>query len=251
MANKAKLAFGALERIDESLTNGIIDEYDLLFVKDADGNPYVGWIDSKGEKMIVGGNSDDVIVVEGESLPESGEVGKIYVLGEDAYIWSNDTFVNLGKSADLTALEAEIAAKADIEDVDAKISKAIAGMENYKVVDKPDGTLVDYREKEIRVMCPADIDWKLRASGEGADVNSYYIGVKAYAPDNAVGFKEDTAKTISDTTVYYFEGNEFAGIEANGRKYSIFWLPVAVYNSDSDTWTYHGANSANGKLVNN
>ena len=50
MADKARHAFGALENIDSALSAGTIDAYDILFVKDANGNPYVGWIDKNGNK---------------------------------------------------------------------------------------------------------------------------------------------------------------------------------------------------------
>ncbi len=52
MANKAKHAFGMLENIDTALSNGAIDSYDILFVKDTNGKPYVGWIDKDGNKVI-------------------------------------------------------------------------------------------------------------------------------------------------------------------------------------------------------
>ena len=117
----------------------------------------------------------------------------------------------------------------------------------YEVSHKPTGTIVNYRDGEIRVMCPADTKWGLQSSGEGADPNSYYIGFKAYAPDGAVSFKEDNAEIISDSTMYYFEGNEFAGIDAHGRKYSIVWLPVAKLTDGS--WTYYGASSSKDRYI--
>ena len=117
----------------------------------------------------------------------------------------------------------------------------------YEVSDKPVGTLVDYRDKEIRVMCPADTQWTLQNSGEGADANTYYIGFKAYAPKGAVSFKEDLAETIADDTMYYFENNEFAGVDAQGRSYSIVWLPAAKF--DGSAWTYYGVNSSEGKYI--
>lgn len=63
MANKAKHAFGMLEGIDEALSSGKIDAYDILFVKDADGKPYVGWIDRDGEKVIVD-DSEELAALE-------------------------------------------------------------------------------------------------------------------------------------------------------------------------------------------
>ena len=59
-----------------------IDSYDILFVKDSNGKPYVGWIDKDGNKVIVQ-EEDEVVFINGESLPETGEVGKIYVFGEE------------------------------------------------------------------------------------------------------------------------------------------------------------------------
>ncbi|MBO5828722.1 MAG: hypothetical protein J6R59_09755 [Paludibacteraceae bacterium] len=106
MADKAKHAFGALERVDESISKGIIDSYDILFVKDADGKPYVGWVDKDGNKVIVQ-EDDEVVVVN--SLPESGEVGKIYVFEENAFVWNGSEFTNLCKPTDVSALESQIA----------------------------------------------------------------------------------------------------------------------------------------------
>ena len=108
MAERARHAFGMLENIDTALSNGVIDSYDILFVKDADGKPYVGWIDKDGNKVIVQ-EDDEVIVVNDESLPESGEVGKIYVFGEDAYVYNGTEFVNLCKPTDVSALETQVA----------------------------------------------------------------------------------------------------------------------------------------------
>lgn len=118
----------------------------------------------------------------------------------------------------------------------------------YEISHKPVGTLVNYREKEIRVMCPVDTQFELQNSGENADKSAYYIGFKAYAPADAVSFKEDLGTVIKDPKMYYFEGNDFAGIDVYGRKYSIVWIPVAKHNDD-DTWTYYGAGSKAGKYV--
>ena len=119
----------------------------------------------------------------------------------------------------------------------------------YEISSKPEGTLVNYNGKEIRVMCPADTEWSLQQVGTGGDSSKYYIGFKAYAPSsNVTSFKESLATTMTDQTMYYFEGNDFAGIDANGRKYSIVWLPVAKHNDD-DTWTYYGKNSSSDKFI--
>ena len=53
MANRAKHVFGSIENVDAALQNGTIDQYDILFLKDKDGKPYIGWIDEDGSKVIV------------------------------------------------------------------------------------------------------------------------------------------------------------------------------------------------------
>lgn len=129
MAERAKHAFGALERIDEAISNGKIDAYDILFVKDANGKPFVGWVDKDGNKVIVE-ETEKVVTVEGESLPESGEKGKIYIFGDEGYFWNGTKFVNLSKPTDLTSLESqvtglegEVVKKVDAETVQSMIEE--------------------------------------------------------------------------------------------------------------------------------
>lgn len=107
MAGKAKHAFGALENIDTALVSGTIDSYDILFVKDANGKPYVGWIDKEGNKVICQ-EEEKVVVVEDESLPTTGVEGKIYIFGEDGYFWNGTEFVNLCKPTDVTSLKTQV-----------------------------------------------------------------------------------------------------------------------------------------------
>lgn len=100
MAMKAKHAFGTLEKIDEALSSGKIDSYDILFVKDADGKPYVGWIDKDGNKVI---------------CDDSEEF--------DTMLTQINTKADV---ADVEALEKEIATKVSADEVDEKIETAVA-----------------------------------------------------------------------------------------------------------------------------
>lgn len=243
---KARHAYGTSANLQAALAAGTIDVYDILFL-DGDTDPKIGWVDKNGNAVIV---SQDEYVQVVDALPEIGEEGVIYVFGEEGYVWSGTEFVSLSKSVDLSALEAEIATKADADEVDAKINKAALEDVDYEIFSKPEGTIVDYREKEIRIMCPSDTQWELQNVGANGDPNRYYVGFKAYAPnDDVVSFKEDLAKTISDETMYLFENNEFAGIDEFGRKYSIVWLPAASYDSAVQTWAYFGANSTADKYT--
>lgn len=143
-----------------------------------------------------------------------------------------------------------------ISDVEKKVAALEAGGTTttatieYEIFSRPEGSMVDYRDKEIRLFCAEDTNWTLQSSGEGADPNSYYVGFKAYAPDNSVvSFKEDLGEIITDNTLYYFEDNDFAGIDSNGRKYSVLWLPVAAYDSTTASWTYWGDKSSKQKYI--
>lgn len=143
----------------------------------------------------------------------------------------------------------EVYATKDELSVEEEKVLAITEHVEYEISHKPEGTLVDYRDKELRVMCPETTKWEHQQSGENADANLYYIGFKAYAPESAVSFKEDLAEIIADPTMYSFENNEFAGVDEYGRKYSIVWLPVASYDEATGTWIYYGANSTPAKRI--
>lgn len=119
---------------------------------------------------------------------------------------------------------------------------ALADKKEYEITSTPIGTQVSYLDKEIRVMCPKDTEWKFQ-TGAG-DPNMYYMGFKAYAPEGAVSFKEDDLKVIEDQTMYYFEDNSYAGIDSYGRKYSIVWLALAQYDTATGTWNYFGKSSS-------
>ena len=102
MANKAKHAFGALENIDSAISAGKIDSFDILFVKDANGKPYVGWIDGKGEKVIVP-NETDLSGVEAELATKAN-------------------------AAEVAELEAEVKTKVDADTVKNMIDEATVGV---------------------------------------------------------------------------------------------------------------------------
>lgn len=199
MTERAKHAFGSLENIDVALSNGTIDSYDILFVKDANGKPYVGWIDKEGRKVIV----DD--------------------------------------SAELAELETELATKVSAKEVDAKIGQMV---KRYEITSVPTGTLVDYGDKEIRIMCPADAVWTKQSVGEGGDPNSYYCTLKTYAPnDDVVGYIEHLGNQVDSEILTDLKTDEY------GRKYQLTWLALAKYDGVTDTWTYYGKNSNEGHYI--
>ena len=107
MSNKAKHAFGDSERIAAALESGAINARDILFLDENTDNPKVGWITKDGKVVIAESHKEDVLDVE--VLPESGEAGKIYVCGSDAFVWKDGSFVNLCKPTDVSELETSLA----------------------------------------------------------------------------------------------------------------------------------------------
>ena len=214
MAEKAKHAFGALENIDTAISAGKIDSYDILFVKDANGKPYVGWIDKEGQKVIV----DD--------------------------------------SAELAALETQIATKADSVKVDAKIGELEAVLDDvakaayaheqikYEFTGVPVGGLVDYREDEVRVMCPENSVWTKQNVGVGGDPNTYYGTFKTYVyDDNIVGYKEHLGNQSDSEILTDLKVDQY------GRRYQPTWLGLAKYDESNDIWTYYGKGSSKEKYI--
>ena len=117
----------------------------------------------------------------------------------------------------------------------------------YEITNTPDGTLVDYRDKEIRVMVPEGAKFVKQNVGAGGNGSNYYMAFKAYAPAGAVSFKEGDRGVVDDK-MYTFD-DAFAGTDEFGRKYSICWLALAAYDGDTDTWNYYGKNSSVNKYI--
>ena len=229
-----------------------------VFIRSEDGSDTgrLAFVDQNNILKFVVGEESKTQVLRVDELPavENGDINILYICGDVVYSFNGTEYVPTYKdySADIYELTEKVTA---IEEKVIIIDEALEKFENvytekeYEISSKPVGTLVDYRDKEIRIMCPADTEWTLQNSGANADANKHYIGLKAYAPEGAVSFKEDIADKIADETMYYFEGNEFAGVDEFGRKYSIVWLPVAVYEEATSTWTYYGENSSAEKYI--
>ena len=185
-------------------------------------------------------------------LPSDAVIGDVYniinadsthgIHAGDNVVWNGEAWDKLGGIVDLT------------DYVTAKDFEALAidvKRHAYEITSAPVGTLVDdSREKEIRVCCPKGTEFSHQAVGSTGNADMYYMGFRAYAPnENVVSFKEDLGEIINDNTMYYFENNDFAGIDSYGRKYSICWLALAQYDEATDTWTYFGEKSSTKRFI--
>lgn len=133
-----------------------------------------------------------------------------------------------------------------VEALDTLLSKvearAVYEQVKYEIADTPDGTLVDYRDKEIRIMVPADAEYNKQNVGAGGDANTYYFTFKTYAPDNAVGYIEHLGNQVDNEILRDLK------VDAYGRKYQPTWLGLAKYN-DASGWTYYGKTSTVNKYI--
>lgn len=125
-----------------------------------------------------------------------------------------------------------------------KFVQATCEQVKYEVDATPIGTLVNYGEKEIRIMCPADAEFVKQQVGAGGDANSYYMTFKTYAPNNdVVGYIEHLGDQVDSEILTNLSTDEY------GRKYQPTWLALAKYNEASGSWTYYGANSTENKYI--
>lgn len=89
---KSKHAFGNIENVKFAIKKGLIDSYDILFVKDANGNPSVGWIDANGNPVILE-NKTGIISVN--TLPKVGEDNTVYICNSILYLWNGTDFESI------------------------------------------------------------------------------------------------------------------------------------------------------------
>lgn len=115
--DKARHAFGSLEKIDSAISQGVIDAYDILFVKDANGKPYVGWVDKEGKKVVLD-DSAEFAALEAEIAKKVGAEEVEALEGQIA------TKVD---ATEVAELEKEIATKVDAATVQTMIKEATVG----------------------------------------------------------------------------------------------------------------------------
>ena len=130
--DKSRHAFGKSANLQTALDSGAVDAYDILFL-DGDTDPKLGWVDASGAVRML--DTDCIIIVEGEDLPESGEVNKVYIFKDEGYFWNGTEFKPMAKSADLSALEAKIDSKVDAKTVETMIETAVTESSGFEVVE--------------------------------------------------------------------------------------------------------------------
>lgn len=113
----------------------------------------------------------------------------------------------------------------------------------YEIAGAPKGTLVNYYEKEIRIMCPGDAEYNLQSVGAGGDANSYYVTLNTFAPNGAVGYIEHLGGQVDAEILKDIK------IDSYGRRYQPTWLAVAKRNAETGEWSYYGDKSTESKYI--
>ena len=224
---RSRHAFGTVENLQYAIDNNLVDEHDVLFLKDKDGKASIGWIDKNGQVVMVTDEKADLSKVEADV---------------DAL------------ESDVEVLEKEMANKADAEFVNAELNELNSGVAElvadvaayekahkkitFEVTNVPVGTLVKYLHNEIRIMCPVDAEFTKQSVGAGGDVSNYYMTFKTYAPEDAVGYIEHLGNQMDEEVLNDLKTDQY------GRKYQPTWLAIAKYDEASDVWNYYGKNSS-------
>lgn len=224
MPKKVKFGFGSSSGVEQVLNNGEINERDVVFLDENTDYPKVGWV-TKDKKIVIA--KTDLSGIE----------------------------------ADISQVESELATKANAKEVDDKIDQMVIDaktytdgkveaavnehlVKKYEVASLPEGSLVNYREDEIRIMCPENSVYEKQNVGVGGDPSCYYMTFKTYAfDDNVVGYREYLGNQFDKETLTDLKTDKY------GRKYQPTWLSLAKYDESTGVWNYYGKNSTSEKFV--
>lgn len=238
---RSKHAFGSEAGVDQAIADGKIDAYDILFLDEGK----IGWIKKDGTKFIL---EDRDQIVHVSELPAVGDEKTIYIYEGKFYYWNGVEFDSPDTGVDEAVVESKVdeafASAMAYTDKQMKTAMSEHIAKKYEIADAPLGTLVNYGEREIRIMCPKDSQWNKQNVGAGGDANCYYVTFKTYAPsDDVVGYIEHLGDQVDSEIL-----TDIA-VDANGRRYQPTWLAVARYDESTDSWTYYGVSSSSEKYI--
>lgn len=234
----------AKDLVLQSATLEIVVEADVPYAGAAVGDPYIKMVFNNAEASNL-------------YIPVKGLVDT-YTAGTGIEIVDNKISVKIANNAHgLVAVDGALTINLATRKSDGAMSKedklAVDSIpyayvsRKYDISGTPVGTLVDYRDHEIRIMCPADAEFVQQSVGANGNPNMYYMTFKAYAPEGAVSFKEGDRGVIIDE-MHTFDDSA-AGVDEFGRRYSVLWLALAMYDGTTGTWTYFGKNSTENKYI--
>lgn len=254
-----KFYVGKRSSVETAVKNKVFVYPAYVYIRD---ERLFAFIDKDGSILPVKGDNKTQ-VVRVDELPSISEADTevLYICDDIVYTFDGEEYHSAYKdhTAEIEALTAELKEVANkvtvLKTETEEINKTLATHEqlftrkDYEVVKVPTGTLVDYFNKEIRIMIPADTDFATEenASTTGTD-GIFYIETRFYAPEGAVGFRTDVNKIAENEPIKKFNGL-YAGTDECGRNYYIIYQPVAYYDTKSKSWVYYGAKSTTAHYV--
>lgn len=256
---RSKHAFGSSENLAAALASGAVDEFDLVMLDGDTEDPKFGWIDRNGNPVIVKNNTEEVKALEaGVEALEAEIATKVSAEEVETKITDAKEEVLADVDAKVEAMDSKVSeveskvseVKEEIlSDIEEKVESAVANSDKsyekskYEIADAPDGTIVDYRDCEIRIMCPADAVFVEQAVGAGGDASCYYVTFKTYVFDDRVtGYIEHLGDKVDAEILTDLKTDEY------GRKYQPTWLSIAK-RDEAGVWTYYGKNSSEEKYI--
>lgn len=248
----------------------LINELQGIVGYESDKTGLFGLIDQKADKnnvyskeeidkKITGIYTYKGSVIDYSDLPTEGlQVGDVYnieqsslhygIVAGDNVAWDGKSWDKLGGVIDTSLFVTKEELQEVKDDLLYELVKQSSSFKKFVISGTPEGTLIKEKEGEIRIMIPKDAQYTKQSVGANGNPNMFYIQFRAYAPSNAVSFKEGDHGVIVDE-MHSFNNNSFAGVDELGRKYSVIWLAVSTYNAQTDSWTYFGANSKASKYI--
>lgn len=124
-----------------------------------------------------------------------------------------------------------------------------------EITSWPAGSHITYGEDYIRICASNDqSSYKLQDVGEGGNANTYYGDIRFYYPEGAVKVKHVTWNTNNSAPDMSGEemcliAEEHPGVDENGRKFILDWLPFAYYTAENGVWTAYGWNKPFGEYA--
>ena len=234
----------AKDMVLQSATLETVAESGVPYVGAEVGDPYIKMVFNNAEASNL-------------YIPVKGLVD-VYTAGSGIEIINNKISVKLADvTHGLVAVDGALAINLATRKSDGAMSKEdklivdsipyVYEARKYDISNTPEGTLINYGENEIRIMCPADAEFKKQSVGTNGNPNMYYMTFKAYAPNGAVSFKEGDRGVIVDKMHTFDESA--AGVDEFGRKYSVVWLALSSFDEATGTWNYFGKTSNDQKMI--
>lgn len=124
-----------------------------------------------------------------------------------------------------------------------------------EITSWPVGSRITYGEDYIRICASNDqLSYKLQNVGEGGNANTYYGDIRFYYPEGAVKVKHASWNTNSSAPDMSGEemcliAEEHPGVDENGRKFILDWLPFAYYVAENNLWVAYGWNKPLGEYA--